>query len=186
MRKLAAWVPAAAVVAVLGLLMGLGTVSQEAEDQVYVMNWPETQNVKGSVSIEGIPAHATLVRKEGVNVPPVRRADTAALVPAGSVNTDGFTQVVLSLNGEMKDSAFAPGTVGAVLVPAEDPVMRAFNYGRKIQFPLEVPVQITAGEGAYFSSEPVKLPVGFSSYNVFFYNTTGKGCEANLYLYLTN
>jgi hypothetical protein len=35
MRKLAAWVPAAAGVAVLGLLVGFGTVSQEAGNQVY-------------------------------------------------------------------------------------------------------------------------------------------------------
>ena len=186
MKKLAAMVPAAAVLAVLGLVVGYRTVSQEEENQVYVMNWPEVQTIKGSVSIESPLSHAVLVKKEGINVPPVRRTDTASLIPGGSVSTNGFTQVILSLSGEMKDSAFTPGTVGAVLVPEEDPVMRAFNFARKIQFPLEVPVQLTAGEGPFFSSEPVKLPVGFSSYSIFFYNSTGKGCEANLYIYLTN
>jgi hypothetical protein len=184
MRKL--WIGlAVGVAALVGLDLWAGRALSQQLEEVLVRNFPEIQEVSGKVAIEGISRRATLLRFEDIVVSPVRRSETLNLVPGGRLVTDGFTGVVLSLSGEVKDTLFSAGTVGAVLVPDEVPVQRAFTDGGAIQLPLEVAAPLTPGGSSFFASEPTVLPVAFPAYRIFFYNSGDKSVEVSLFAYLT-
>lgn len=153
---------------------------------VRVLNFPPTQQVQGTVTITGPISHAVLVKREGVIVPPIRRSEITNLVQAGTIETDGYSGAVLSLQGEVKSATFEAGTVGAMLIPEEEPIAMAMRDGRRIEFPLEVTAKLDASGSTYFNSDQIKLDVAFPRYRVYFYNSGSKGVEANLYVYLTN
>lgn len=185
-------VGSAAVLLSLLVLLPSGATRAPQEDQaggvdmVAVSNFPKVQEVQGSVSVTSVTPHGQLVRKEGVIVTPVRRNDTNALISGGTIETEGFTEAMLSLQGEFKDSLFGPGTIGVVLVPDEEPIVRAMMDGRHIEFPLEVAAQVATGDSPYFNSAQARVPLGFARYRVYFYNSSNKGAEVNLYVYLAN
>ena len=78
------------------------------------------------------------------------------------------------------------GNVGVLLVPDEEPVLRALRDGRRVEFALETSAQILKGSSPYFDGGPVTLPLAFPRYRVFLYNTMSRGVEANVYMYMTN
>jgi hypothetical protein len=160
--------------------------SSDSASDVTVTNFPDVQKVEGDVTVKGPLSHARLVRKESIIVPPSRRGDPTQMVQAGEVTTDGFSHVVLSLQGEVADAGYRGGTVGAVLVPDEEPVIRALNQAGRIEFPAEVVAQLVPGTGGYFGSKPTDNVVGFPRYRVYLYNSSGHGVQANLYVYMTN
>ncbi len=160
--------------------------SQETTQNVRVVNLPETQNIDGSVEVNGLIKHSFLDRREKIIIPPAQRSDTNNLTEAGVVEADGFTSVVLSILGEVKSTTFSPGTIGAILVPDEKPIIHAFTQDQSILFPLEVKTDIAPETFRYFSSEPTKQMVGFPRYKIYFYNSTNKSVEVNLYMYLIN
>jgi len=160
--------------------------SKEKTQNVRVVNLPKTQNIDGSVEIKGLIRHSFLDRHERIIIPPVQRNETNSLTEVGVVRTDGFTSAVLSLQGEVKSSSFTPGTVGAILIPDEKPIIQAFTQDQAILFPLEVKTAIKPEDQLYFSSEPTKQMVGFPRYRIFLYNSTNKSVETNLYIYLIN
>lgn len=177
---------AAALVAVLiAVLLAPGTALSQRVEEVWVANFPEVQEVRGKVGIEGTIRHGELARRQEV-VSPVARHEVLNLIAGGTVETDGFTSVVLSLQGQVKDTVFSPGTVGALLVPDEEPVLRALREGGRIQFPLEVRAQLSPEESTHFASEPTPRRIGFPRYRVFFYNSSDRSVDANLYVYLAN
>ena len=96
------------------------TAQSEESQRVVVTNFPELQQVAGTVSVEGPVRHASLLRIKDVLVPPVDPQETGRLIEAGILVTDGFTSAVLSLNGQAKGKLLRPGTVGAMLIPEED------------------------------------------------------------------
>lgn len=192
MRK-AIIVGSAAVLLSLLVLLPSGAARAPQDEQlgsdverIYIANWPKVQEVQGSVSVTGVTAHGQLVRRESVIVPPVRRSDTTALISGGVIETEGFTEAVLSLQGEFKDSLFGPGNIGVVLVPDEDPIVRAMMDGKRIEFPLEVAAQVATGDSPFFNSAQARVPLAFARYRVYFYNSSNKGAEVNLYVYLAN
>jgi hypothetical protein len=186
MRRSWVWAPVAAM-AVAACLFGARTAKGSQESTtVWVQNFPEVQQVKGSLTIPGPIAHAILVRRERVVVPPMGRLDVNESVMAGVLEADGFTQATLSLQGEVADRQAVSGTIGALLIPDEEPVVRDLREARRVDFPLEVAAQVTAGGTVYFSGQAAHLPVGFPRYRIYFYNTSNKGVELNLYVYLTN
>ncbi len=193
MRKLVVLAAGAALLSVLVLLPAVAVKARQEDksevsgsDLVTVTNFPKVQEVQGAISVQNIPRHGELVKRESVIVPPVRRSETNALIQGGTVETEGFTEAILSLQGEFKDSLFGAGTIGALLVPDEDPIVRAMLDGKRIQFPLEVAAQVVAGDSPFFNSAQARVPLGFGRYRVFFYNTGNKGAEVNLYVYLVN
>ena len=187
MRKTWIWVAVVAVGLLLLMPWGLPKAQSEEDDgRVFVTNFPETQSVQGKVSVEAPFSHAMAMRFERVVVVPLARRDVADNQPVGVVETEGFTRVVISLQGEVTDKTFSPGAVGVLMVPDEEPVMRALRDGRKVEFPLESAASPVAGEGGFFAGEPKELPVAFPRYRVYLYNTMNRGAEVNLYLYLTN
>ena len=178
-----------AVIATLALLATLwpgdpGTARDIAP--VEVVNLPEIQEVQGTVTVGKPIPQSRLVRLGSVIVSPVARADTTSLVDAGTVATDGFTHVVLSLRGEVQGKLAKEGKVGAILLPDEEPVVRTFQQAGQFQFPLEVASPVRSADRGYFASPPARHPLAFPVYRVLLYNETDRSVEADLYAYLTN
>lgn len=152
---------------------------------VRVINLPETQKIDGTIEIKGF-RNSFLDRREKIIISPVNRSNTTNLADLGVVQAEGFTSLILSLQGEVQGKSFTSGTVGAVLIPDEKPIIRAFTQDQAILFPLEVKTDVTPGANRYFSSKPTKQMIGFPRYRVFLYNSTDMSVEANLYIYLIN
>ena len=124
-------------------------------------------------------------RIKEILVPPVDPKETGRLIDAGVLTTDGFTSAVLSLNGQAKGRILRSGTVGAILIPEEESVIRAFEEEGQAQFPWEVSAALAAGAPRSFASTPVRHIVGFPAYRVRLYNTSDKTVTVSLFAYLT-
>ncbi len=148
---------------------------------VRVHNFPETQQIRGSVSIEGT---TETVKREGILVPTSRRNELTELVHAGKVDTGGYTSVSVSLQGEIKSTTFSSGAIGVILIPDEEPIMRALREAKQIQFPIENVANIKSGDSDYFSAEQNHQRISFPRYRVYLYNTLNRPAEVNVYLYL--
>ena len=167
-------------------------LSQQAQEalgqqlaQVLVANFPEIQKVDGTVTVTKPIPHSTIVRQLGVVVPPVGRHETTDLIEGAEIPTAGFTGVTLSLQGYVKGTLNQGGNVGAVLVPAEEAILGTFDREGQIQLGLEVMSVLGRRDIETFSSQNL-LAVGFPLYKVYYYNSTDKAVEVNLYVYLTN
>lgn len=183
-RRLILLLAAAASFGLVLLWPAARAVGQEIQ-HVFVTNLPKVFPVEGTVQVAGPIPHARLARLTEVLVSPVSPKDTFHLIPGGTIATDGFTSVSLSLNGETKGEVYRAGTVGAILIPDEESITRAFEEKSQMQFALEVTAASGSGPSAYFASVPVRHPVGFPRYRVFFYNTADKAVSVNLFAYLT-
>lgn len=177
--------------ALLSSVFLLGQISpvngQDEEIQrVLVTNFPDLQQVAGTVSVEGPVRHSTLQRVRDILVPPVEPKETGRLIDGGVLMMDGFTSAVLSLNGQAKGKILRSGTAGAILIPEEETVTRAFEEEGMAQFSLEVSASISSGSSRSFASTPVRLTVGFPRYRVHLYNTSDKTVTVALFAYLTN
>ncbi|MCK9419828.1 MAG: hypothetical protein M0R70_10670 [Nitrospirae bacterium] len=157
--------------------------TQQIKGDVHVNNFPELQQIKGSVSIEGTTKFIT---REGLVVPTSQRAELPEMVYAGTIETDGFTSLLISLQGEMRSEVFSSGTIGVLLIPDEMPILRILRDAKRIQFPIECKVQAKSGDPIYFESEQVQQRIAFTRYKMYLYNTANKSAEANVYLYLSN
>lgn len=170
---------------VLALPSGSGAASGEVQD-VRVTNFPELQQVKGAVAIEGVVRHASLQTLKQILVPPVQPTQTTRLVDAGVIEGDGFTAIVLSLDGSAKGRILRPGTVGAILIPEEESIARIFQEEGLAHFPLEVNVALVPDAPRSFASEPAPFVLAFPRYRVRLYNTAETTVSVNLFAYLTN
>ena len=167
-------------------LLPAGTTTSEELQRVFVTNFPAVQEVEGSISIKGPIRQAALAAIKEIIVSPVSPKDTQRLIQGGSIQTDGFTNVVLSISGQVKGEIYRAGTVGALLLPDEEPIMKAFEDKGQMQFSLEVAAAGVSGASPYFASNQPRYSLGFPRYRVFFYNTSDKTVNVNLYAYLTN
>lgn len=187
MARKVIWLLVSALVFVLSLSL-LPRESAQAQrneetEAVEVVNFPEVQTVDGAVRVEG-PVRLARLRSLGeVIAVPADPQDTAALVPAGSLDTDGFGTVTLTLTGEMRGRGSA-GRVGALLVPDVPEARRAFEQGR-VLFPLRVEGEVAAQQ-VWLESDQPRLQVAFPAYRVYLYNTSDRSAEVRLYAYLTN
>lgn len=175
----------AAAVAVL-LLTASGQSGSSSIQPVAVTNFPDTQNVEGEVRIKGSVRMSEMVTFKDVLVPPVRPDDTTRLVEAGTLVSDGFANVVLSLHGQVKGSVSRMGEVGAFLVPEESTIEQAFNELGLVHFALRVAAPAVSTQTPYFASEQPRYTVGFQRYKILLYNTTDKTVTVDLYAYLTS
>jgi len=157
--------------------------TQQIRGEVHINNFPELQQVKGSVSIEGMTRSIT---KEGLVVPTSQRAEVSEMLYAGAIETEGFTSLLISLQGEMRSDVFSSGTIGVLLVPEERSILRVLREAKRVQFPIECKAQTKSGASVYFESEQVPQRIAFPRYKMYLYNTVNKSAEANVYLYLSN
>jgi hypothetical protein len=161
-----------------------GAASEDVQ-KVEVTNIPQVQRVSGLVGVDGPVRTATFSAIEEVEVPPVSRGELTRLIDGGTLSTEGFGNVVLSLSGRFKGSILQDGAVGALLIPETAAIQRAFEEKRQLQFTLEVRAATTM-PAAYFASEQPRHLVAFPRYHVWFYNDTGTTVSVNLYAYLTH
>jgi hypothetical protein len=115
--------------------------------------------------------------------PGVTRTDTTQLVDAGTVDTDGFSELVFSLGGEFKEGIPESGTVGAILVPDREPFLQLLRTEGKIVFPLEARVNVRGLRDPIFVSEQQTARIAFPRYRVFLYNETRSGASVWLFVY---
>jgi hypothetical protein len=176
-----AFIVAAAVTAV-----PLGSSPAQEVQEVIVRNFPELQQVEGAVSVEGPIRHSDLRKLQDVLISPVGPKETTRLIEGGILEIAGFTSVVLSLSGRGQGKVLKPGSVGAILVPDEESIVRTLEEEGQIQFPLEVTAAVESGEPRSFASKQTQHSVGFPRYRVLLYNTSDKTVTVNLFAYLTN
>src|SRR5262245_9093887 len=172
-------------ICVLVLLVLGADVATEELSRVFVVNFPEVQKIEGSVAVTGPVRLSQLVKFEDVVVPPVARTETTRLVEAGTLETDGFANVVLSLHGVVKGHVAREGAVGALLIPDETTIQEAFDEQGMMHFFLETAAGVTH-RTPYFASTQPRFTVGFAKYRVLMYNSTDKTVSASLFAYLTN
>jgi len=158
-------------------------VAAPAQEKVVVVNLPEVQEVAGTVSVEAPLPQTKIVRVGGTVVVPVGLDDTTALVSGGTLDSDGFRSVVLSIAGQVQADRFSEGSVGALLIPEEETVLRAFEESGEVLFPLRVEASANP-QADYFSSAAAPLTLGFPRYRIYFFNTTDRSARVELYAYL--
>jgi hypothetical protein len=139
--------------------------------------------VLGTAHAAAASGESWFVPFQQIQVSPVARADTTQLVEAGTIETDGFRELVFSFGGEFKEGTPQSGRVGAILIP-DQPIFEhlLLNEGRII-FPLEVTVGISPQTGRIFVSEQIVANVAFPAYRVYMYNETSSGASVSLFVY---
>ena len=162
-----------------------GAGSDDVRD-VFVTNFPATQNVEGTVSVAGTIHHALFRERREIQVPPVARHETTRLIDGGSIAMEGFTSVVLTLNGRVQRRTLRPGTVGAILIPDEASVLDALEEVGQFQFPLETSVDLGSEVSRFFASDQRQFTLAFPRYRVRLYNTTDTTVTVNLFAYATH
>lgn len=156
--------------------------TQQIKGEVHVDNFPALQQIKGSVSVEGA---TKFIAKEGLVVPSSQRADLSQMVDAGTIDMDGFSTLLISLQGEMRSDVFSSGAIGVLLVPYEGSILRILRDRKRAVFPVECKAPTKSGATIYFESEQVQQRIAFARYKMYLYNTSDKSAEANVYLYLS-
>ena len=172
----------AAVVTAPALLSGSGA---EGVRDTRVINFPETQRVEGTVRIEGHAAAARQISFDTVVVPPGVADNPARMVDLGLIDATGFRAAVVSVSGEFSIST-ATGSVGVLLLPAEAFFQEAFrDRGHAL---LSLGTQAVSDPDVIpdFAAASPSLPLAFSQYRVFVYNTGKPSARANVAVYLTN
>lgn len=185
MKKL---VPIALVIAALAafVLSPAGTAVSQEVQTVFVTNFPKAWKVNGSVSIDGPVSHGRFAPLREVTVPPVSPKETIRLIQGGVVDADGFTSMVLGLQGQIKGEVYRQGTVGVFLLPDEESIVKVFEEKGLMQFASEVNAPGVSGASPYFTSTASRIQVAFPRYRTYFYNTSDKTVTVNLFAYLTN
>jgi len=121
---------------------------------------------------------------EGQSVSPgIARTDTQRLLEVGTVETDGFTEMRISIAGEFKETVQRGGTVGVILIPDINPFTYLLQQEGQIVFATEVTVAIGGQPGAIFYSEAVPAKVAFPAYRIYLYNDTTSAASVNVYVY---
>ena len=120
---------------------------------------------------------------ERIQVAPVERSNTVSLVEVGTVETDGFSELVFSLGGEFKEGVPSSGNIGAVLIPDIDMFQYLLRNEGQFIFPLEVVFEVGKMNGAIFVSPAQTAKVAFPSYRVYMYNETTSGATVSLFVY---
>jgi hypothetical protein len=175
----------AALAAALLALTPSGDALSETVRQVFVTNFPPVQEVAGEVRVKGPIRLSELVRFDDVLVAPVQRSETTRLIRAGTLETDGFPNLVLSLHGQVKGSVARMGSVGVILLPSQEGIQQAFDELGLMHFALEAVALGVSSETPYFASDQPRFTVGFQAYEVLLYNTTDKTVNVDLFAYLT-
>jgi hypothetical protein len=130
-----------------------------------------------------VTADSWFVPFERIQLAPVERADTTRLVEAGTIQTDGFSELVFSFGGEFKEAVPKGGRVGAILIPDHQVFVHLLETEGRIIFPLEVIVPISPSTGEIFVSEQIVANVAFPAYRVYLYNETTSGATVSLFVY---
>lgn len=136
-------------------------------------------------TIGSVSGSEAMVGVTGVLVPPVKRAEIANMVDAGTIDTEGFTHLTLNLAGELKGAAPQQGVVAAVLIPDVEPFVTAYRTLGLLPAALDLAAPVAAHASAYFMAKQETLEVGFPRYRVLLYNTSGTSATIAFFAYRT-
>lgn len=171
-----------AVLALLCLVAVLPT-GAEPPEEIYIVNFPDQQEVRGTVSVDGAIPHSRMERFENLVVTPVKRSEYTNLQEIGVLDAAGFSAAVVSVVGEVKGTGAAGGKVGVLMLPDEEPILRAFRDDGQILLALDVEADTKPGASSTFAAKKTK-EVAFPRYRVFFYNEGPSSVLASAYVYL--
>jgi len=163
-----------------------GTAIAQEVRSVFVTNFPKVFSVSGVVTVDGPVKQAKLAALRDVVVPPVNPKETTRLIQGGVVESDGFTAMVLGLQGQIKGEVYRAGTVGVFLLPDEEPIVKVFEEKGLMQFVTDINAAVVSGASPYFASSSSRTQIAFPRYRTYFYNTSDKTVTVNLFAYLTN
>lgn len=150
--------------------------------EVFVSNFPTTQQVIGNITIEEpIPATKAVSVTEVVS--PIKREETVHLIEGGMVEADGFTTLTLTVYGWMKSGTFQAGEIGVMLLPDEEVFARALDDASELLMPIEVTAAVSPDGGGYFAAQET-YNVGFERYRILLYNSSTKSAETFVKVYL--
>ena len=169
----------------VGVLASVTTLGVQELTRTIVVNLKDPHPIEGEVSVPTPIPHSDMASMIDVVVAPATRQETGLWTDVGSIETAGFTSVVLSLHGQLRGSTSGAGSVSLVLVPDEENVLRAFAEG-EVHLELEATADPVPPTTLYFSGQSDALPIGFPSYRVFLYNTTERSASVDVYAYLAN
>jgi hypothetical protein len=155
----------------------------EGPEPVVVTNFPAVQQISRRVVVSE-PIPQTRFKTVKALVTPAATSAVNDWTEAGALETEGFTQVTLSLAGTLQGSPQA-GSIGVVLIPDVPELLNALRTHGVAPSALRVEVEISASLGGFFGSASIPLRIGFPRYRVFLYNATSKTAEAVLYAYLS-
>jgi len=184
MSRRGIWILAAVSCVAAPLLLAAAQAGSKEIGEVFVTNFPETQKIDGTVTVGAPIPQAALASIKDVLVSPVSPQDSSHLVFAGTIVTDGFGAVVLSLTGVTRGYLTKSGPVGAILVPEEEGILKLLEDRGLVQFPIEVAATGVSNSTPYFSSAQVRSLLAFPKYRVFLYNGTDRSVTVTLYAYL--
>ena len=110
-------------VAVTGWLFAQSDFARTSDrvDRVFVTNLANPQPVKGTVEVGGTIRHGRSVAMPDATVSPAGREEVNLLTDGGFIDTDGFTPLVLSIQGQIKGRPARDGAIGVILLPEEEP-----------------------------------------------------------------
>ena len=168
--------------ALLPLAVAL-SVSAEPPEEVYIANFPTQQEVRGTVSVDGAIPHSRMVRFENQLVTPVQRSEYTNLQEIGVLDATGFSSAVMSLVAEVKGSGAVGGKVGLLLLPDEEPLVRAFRDDGNILLALELEAESIPDFPGTLAAQATK-EIAFPRYRVFLYNEGPSSVLSSAYVYL--
>jgi hypothetical protein len=121
-----------------------------------------------------------------IDVPTIARSDVTQLIDAGTLQTDGFENLVFSFAGEFKERIPESGTIGAILIPDVEVFDYLLRNEGHFVFPLEVKFDVGGLESTIFVSPQQTAKIAFPSYRVYLYNETASGARVSLFVYRTH
>jgi hypothetical protein len=113
------------------------------------------------------------------------RNSVTQLVDAGSIETDGFSELVFSFGGEFKGPVPASGMIGAILLPDEEIFDYLLRNEGHFAFPLEVKFSVQGLKTHVFLSQQQTAKIGFPRYRIYLYNETSTAASVSLFVYRT-
>jgi len=172
-------------IALLALAAGSASAG-EGPEEVFVVNFPQTQTVTGNVRVEGRLEAARFVSFESVTVPPSSPDNPARMISLGVVDATGFRALVASITGSFAQRPEAPKTLGLLLIPDEEPFLQALLDKGKAMLSQRVDARLAAESAPFFSASSEPFDLAFPRYRAYLFNTWDRTVEASVYLYLTD
>jgi hypothetical protein len=120
---------------------------------------------------------------EGISVAGAERTEVSRLTDGGVVSLPNASAMVVTVAGELKGRADRNGEVGVLFLPNVPFFDSLFRSRRILLAASEASAAIASGDSSYFVTKPKRLEVGFSSYRLLLFNTTGTAVTANVYVY---
>jgi hypothetical protein len=157
----------------------------EGPESVFVTNFPDLQQIGGSVAVPKPIPHTRFESIEGL-VSPGPLTEPSSYSEVGRLDSSGFATVTLGLTGDVQGQLVGSAPVGALLLPDVPEIVSNFRTHGIAQLELRVEVAVSPSHTGVFQSEPVSLALGFPRYRVFLYNGTTRTSEVTLYAYLKN